>query len=71
MKGRVRSLPSQARPPSCWSRIAEVPLQWLKSAVALVLYVHAGVSELLAHDGWKDLLSPQERHYLRPENGAE
>ena len=31
-------------------RIAEIPLQGLTSAVALVLYIHTGVSELLVHD---------------------
>ena len=35
---------------SCWPRIAEVPLSVLKSAVALVFCIHAGVSELLAHE---------------------
>ena len=34
----------------CWLRIAEIPLQGLVSAVALVLCIHTGVSELLAHD---------------------
>ena len=36
----------------CWPRIAEIPLQGLTSAVALVLCIHTGVSELLAQDGW-------------------
>ena len=36
----------------CWPRIAEIPLQGLVSAVALVLCIHTGVSELLAHDEW-------------------
>ena len=36
----------------CWPRIAEIPLQGLVSAVALVLCIHTGVSELPAHDEW-------------------
>ena len=32
--------------------IAEIPLQGLVPAVALVLCIHTGVSELLAHDEW-------------------
>ena len=36
----------------CWPRIAEILLQGLVSAVALVLCIHTGVSELLAHDEW-------------------
>ena len=36
----------------CWPRIAEIPLQGLVSAVALVLCIHTEVSELLAHDEW-------------------
>ena len=36
----------------CWPKIAEMPLQGLVSAVALVLCIHTGVSELLAHDEW-------------------
>ena len=55
----------------CWPRIAEIPLQGLTSAVALILCIHTGVSGLLAHDEWGGLLSPQEMHFLRPENGAE
>ena len=49
----------------CWPRIAEIPLQGLVSAVALVLCIHTGVSELLAHDEWGGLLSCLERHSLR------
>ena len=30
----------------------EIPLQGLTSAVALVLCIHTGVSELLGHDEW-------------------
>ena len=37
---------------SCWPRIAEVPLQGLKSAGAFVLCTRAEVSERLAHDEW-------------------
>ena len=36
----------------CWPRIAEIPSQGFVSAVALVLCIHTGVSELLAHDEW-------------------
>ena len=55
----------------CWPRIAEIPLQGLTSAVALVLCIHTAVSELLGHDEWGALLSPQQRHFLHPENGAD
>ena len=55
----------------CWPRIAEIPLQGLTSAVALVSCIHTGVSELLAHDEWGGLLSPQERHFVRLENEVE
>ena len=70
LTGRIRSLSSRSGKALCWSRIAEVPLQGLKSAVAFVLCTCAGVSELLAYDEWRGLLSPQKRHSLRPENGA-
>ena len=50
--GRVRSLSSRSKQALCWPRIAEIPLQGLTSAVALVLCIHTGVSELLAHDEW-------------------
>ena len=33
--------------------------------------MHLYIPELLGHDEWGGLLSPQERHSLRPENGAE
>ena len=69
--GRVRSLSSRSGQALCWPRIAEIPLQGLTSAIALVLCIHTGVSELLAHDEWGGPLSPQERHFLRPEDGAE
>ena len=36
----------------CCPRIAEIPLQGLASAVALVLCIHTGVSELLGRDEW-------------------
>ena len=52
MKCRVRCLSSRSGQASCLSRIARVPLQGLKSAVAFVLCTCAGVSELLAHDEW-------------------
>ena len=68
---RVRSEPSRSGQALCWPRIAEIPLQGLTSAVALVLRIHTGVSELLAHDEWGGLLPCLGRHSLRPENGAE
>ena len=49
---RVRSLSSRSGQAPCWPRIAEVPLQGLKSAGAFVLCPRAGVSERLAHDEW-------------------
>ena len=36
----------------CWPRIAEIPLQGLKSAEVLVFCTRAGISELLAYDEW-------------------
>ena len=42
----------------CSPRIAEIPLQGLVSAVALVLCIHTGVSELLAHDEWGGVFFP-------------
>ena len=68
--GRVCSLPSRSGQASCWLRITGVKLQELKSTVAFVLCTCAGVSELLAHDEWGGLLSPQKRNSLRPEGGA-
>ena len=53
------------------SRIAEIPLRGLTSPVALVLCIHTGVSELLGFGEWGSLLSPEERHSLRLENGPE
>ena len=67
----VRSLSSRSGQALCWLRIAKIPLQGLTSAVALVICIYTGVSELLGRDEWGGLLSPQERHSLRPENGAE
>ena len=49
--GRVRSVSSRSGQALCWPSVAEVPLQALKSAVALVLCMCAGGSEQLAHDG--------------------
>ena len=43
----------------------------LTSAVALVLCIGVGGSEQLAHDEWGGLFPYLERHFLRPENGAE
>ena len=78
MTGCVRSLSLRSVQALCWPRIAEIPLQRLTSAVALVLCIHtgfcidAGFSGLLAHDEWGGgLLSPQERHSLRPKTRAE
>ena len=57
--GRVRSLSSRSGQALCWSRIiAEIPLRGLTSAVALVLCIHTGVSELLAHDEWGGVFLP-------------
>ena len=50
MTGRARLLSSRSGQAMCWPRIADVPLQGHKPAVALALCIHAGVSELLAHD---------------------
>ena len=51
--GRVRLLSSRSGQALCWSRlIAEIPLRGLTPAVALILCIHTGVSELLAHDEW-------------------
>ena len=50
--GCVRSLSSRSGQALCWPRTAEIPLQGLTSAVALVSYTHTGVSELLAHNEW-------------------
>ena len=52
MTGRVRSLSSRSGQALCWPRIAEISLQGLTSVVALILCIHTGVSELLAHDEW-------------------
>ena len=52
MTGRIRYLSSRSGQALCWPRIAEILLQGLTSAVALVLCIHTGVSELLAHDEW-------------------
>ena len=45
MTGRVRSVLSRSEQSLCWPSVAEVPLQALKSAVALVLCIGAGGSE--------------------------
>ena len=50
MTGCARSSSSRSGHPSCWSRIAGVPLRGLKAATAFVLCMCAEVSELLAHD---------------------
>ena len=69
--GRVRSVSSRSGQALCWPSVADVPLQALKSAAALVLCLCAGGSKQLAHDEWGGLLSCLKRHFLRPENGAE
>ena len=48
--GRVRSVLSRSGQALCWPSVSEVPLQALKSAVALVLCICAGDSEQLARD---------------------
>ena len=52
MTGRVRLVSSRSGQSLCWPSAAGVPLQALKSAVALVLCICAGSSEQLAHDEW-------------------
>ena len=47
----------------CWPRIAEIPLQGLTSAVAVVLCIHTGVSELLAHDEWEGSSFPSGKAF--------
>ena len=53
MTGRVRTVPSRSGQSLCLPSIAGVPLQVLKSAVALVLRIGTGGSEQLAHDEWE------------------
>ena len=50
--GRVRSVSLRSGQSLCWPSVAGVPLQALKSAVALILCIGAGGSEQLAHDEW-------------------
>ena len=70
MTGRVRSASSRSGQSLCWPSLVEVPLQALKSAVALVACIGAGGSEQLAHDEWGGVLPCLGRYSLRPENGA-
>ena len=49
--GRVRSVSSRSGQALGWPSVAEVPLQALNSALALVLCICAGGPEQLAHDG--------------------
>ena len=49
---RVRSLSSRSGQALCWPRIAKISLQGITSAVALVLCIYTGVSELLGRDEW-------------------
>ena len=53
MTGRVRSVSSRSGQVLCWPNVVEVPLQALKSAVALILCICAGGSDQLAHDEWR------------------
>ena len=49
---RVCLVPSRSGQALCWSSVAEVPLQALKSAAALVLCLCVGGSEQLDHNEW-------------------
>ena len=72
MAGRVCSLSSRSEQALSWPKIAEIPLQGLKSAEAFVFRTRAEVSELLAHDeSGGGLLFLQKTHSLRPEHVAE
>ena len=64
--GRVRSLSSRSGQTLCWPRIAEIPLHGLTSAVALVLCIHTGVSELLAHVEWEGSSFPSGKALFFP-----
>ena len=48
--GRVHSVSSRSGQSLCWPSVAGVPLQALKSALALVLRIGARGFEQLAHD---------------------
>ena len=61
--GRNRSLSSRSGQALCWPRIAEIPLQELTSAVALLLCIRTGISELLAHDEWGGSSSPSGKAF--------
>ena len=63
MAGRVRSLASLSGQASCWPRIAEIPLQGLKSAEAFLFCTRAGVSGLLAHNEWEGSSFPSEKAF--------
>ena len=52
MTGHVRSVSSRSGQVVCWPSVAEVPLQALKSAAALVLCLCVRGYEQLAHDEW-------------------
>ena len=72
MTGHVRSLSSRSDRLDAGRELWRYRwLQGLKSEVTLVLCIHAGLSELLNHDDWGGIPCPQERHSLRPVNGAE
>ena len=63
MTGRVRSLSSRSGQALRSPRIAEIPLQGLMSAVALVLCTHTRVSKLLAHDEWRGSSFPSGKAF--------
>ena len=47
----------------CWPRIAEIPLQGLKSAAAFKLCPCAGVSGFPVHDEWRGSSFPSEKAF--------
>ena len=62
MTDRVRSLSSRSGQALCWLRIAEIPLQGLTSAVALVLCIHRSLSCLVMMNG--EIFSPPRKGIL-------
>ena len=69
--GRVRSLSSRSGQTPCWPRIAEVPVQRLKSAGSFVYALMPGFLSGLHMMSEGGSLFPQKRQFLRSENGAE
>ena len=63
MASRIRSLSSLSGQSSRWPRIAEIPLQRLKSAEAFLFCTRAGVSGLLAHYKWGGSSFPSEKAF--------